>query len=46
MKESPSNNHQEEPPPVFGSWRRVYWFVAVFFFVEVIAFYIFTRIYS
>lgn len=35
-----------EAPPVFGNWRRVYWFVAIFFLVEVVAFYLFTRFYS
>ncbi|MDQ8203029.1 hypothetical protein [Pelagicoccus sp. SDUM812003] len=33
-------------PPVFGTWSRVYWFVAVFFFAEVVLFYFFTRYYS
>lgn len=33
-------------PPVFGSWRRVYWFVAIFFAVEVVLFFVFTRYYS
>ncbi|MDQ8196910.1 hypothetical protein QEH56_02060 [Pelagicoccus enzymogenes] len=32
--------------PVFGSWRRTYWFVALFFVVEVVAFYVFTQHYS
>lgn len=36
----------DNQPPVLGSWRRVYWFVALFFVVEVGLFYLFTRFYS
>lgn len=46
MKPAKDASESQEPPPVFGSWRRVYWFVAVFFIVEVALFYLFTRFYS
>lgn len=46
MLESNKDEVESERAPVFGSWRRVYWFVALFFVVEVVAFYLFTRIYS
>ncbi len=46
MQESTQDKEEPEGPPVFGSWRRVYWFVALFFVVEVIAFYLFTQFYA
>ncbi len=46
MVERNQDKQEPEGPPVFGSWRRVYWFVALFFAVEVVAFYLFTRYYS
>lgn len=42
----PRNNEPEEAPPVFGSWRRLYWFVAIFFVVEVILLYLFNRYFA
>lgn len=41
-----AENEEDEKPPVFGSWRRIYWFVVVFFVIEVAAFYLITRYYS
>lgn len=41
-----SERSDDEKPPVFGSWRRIYWFVAIFFAVEVALFYLFTQYYS
>ncbi|MDQ8187997.1 hypothetical protein [Pelagicoccus sp. SDUM812002] len=46
MTELDKKKQEPENAPVFGSWRRVYWFVALFFVVEVIAFYLFTQYYS
>ena len=45
-RENRDSDSSESKPPLFGSWRRVYWFVALFFFVQVAAFFVFTRIYS
>lgn len=46
MPEDDTKKVEAEPPPILGSWRRVYWFVALFFFVEVALFYFFTRYFS
>mgnify|MGYP000565805223 CR=1 FL=1 len=46
MVDQDIENKEDEKPPVFGSWRRVYWFVAIFFVIEVVAFYLITRYYS
>ena len=32
----------DEPPPVLGSWPRVYAFVLVYLAVVILAFYVFT----
>ncbi len=42
----PENNEPEEAPPIFGAWRRLYWFVAIFFVVEVVLLYLFNRYYA
>ena len=34
-----------EPPPLLGTWRRVYIGVLVYLFVIVTVFYVFTRAY-
>ena len=40
------NNHQEqipdEPPPILGTWPRVYVFVLCYLAVVIAAFYVFT----
>lgn len=46
MDDSNKTNSESEGPPLFGSWKRVYWFVALFFAIEVVVFYLFTRLYS
>jgi hypothetical protein len=33
----------EEPPPILGTWRRLYVAVLVFLFVVILALFIFTR---
>ncbi|HMG21633.1 MAG TPA: hypothetical protein VK607_09965 [Kofleriaceae bacterium] len=32
-----------EPPPFWGQWRRIYWFVAALLAVDVLAFWLLTR---
>lgn len=46
MRNQETESEEDAKPPVFGSWRRVYWFVAIFFVAEVVAFYLITRYYS
>ncbi len=46
MVETKQDKQDPEGPPVFASWKRVYWFVALFFVVEVVAFYLFSQYYS
>lgn len=46
MMDTKKDEQEPEPVPVLGSWRRIYWFVALFFVAEVVAFYLFTRHYS
>ncbi|MBK1880267.1 hypothetical protein [Pelagicoccus mobilis] len=46
MTDQNTESKDDTQPPVFGSWRRVYWFVAIFFVVEVVAFYLITQYYS
>jgi hypothetical protein len=36
----------DEPPPVLGSWRRIYIFVLVYLAFLVLVFYIFTRAFA
>jgi len=39
--------HQDgEPPPFLGSWRRVYTAILIYLACVIVAFYIFTRVYS
>lgn len=45
-RETRDNEPIDSKPPVLGSWRNVYWFVAGFFFVELVVFYLITRYYS
>jgi hypothetical protein len=35
----------DEPPPFLGTWRRVYWGVAVYLAVILAGFYLFTLAY-
>jgi len=37
---------EDEPPPFFGSWRRVYIVVLIYLACVIIAFYTFTRIFA
>ena len=36
---------EEEPPPILGTWRRVYTFVAVYLAAIIVMFYLFERIF-
>lgn len=36
----------DDTPPVFKSWNQVYWFVLALHALIILAFYIFTKIYS
>ena len=36
----------DEPPPILGSWRRVYWAVAVYLFLVIAALTIFTKTFN
>jgi hypothetical protein len=36
----------DDPPPIFGTWPRLYTFVLVFLVVLIALFYAFTRAYS
>jgi hypothetical protein len=37
---------EDEPPPFLGSWRRVYTVVLAYLACVIVAFYVFTRIFS
>jgi hypothetical protein len=39
----PSRRAADEPPPFWGRWSRIYWFVATLLLVEMIAFLLLTR---
>jgi hypothetical protein len=36
----------DEPPPVLGTWRRVYIFVLCYLVFVIAAFYVFSRVYA
>ena len=36
----------DEPPPFLGSWRRVYWAVAIYLVLIISALAIFTKVYN
>ncbi len=38
--------NQEEPPPVLGSWSRLYWAVAVYLVLLIVLFDAFTRAFN
>jgi len=37
---------EEEPPPFFGTWQRIYAFVLVYLVVIIVLFYTFERIFA
>ncbi len=43
MTEDPKANHEEpdEPPPIFGTWNRIYVLVLIYLVLLIIVFYIF-----
>ena len=36
----------EEPPPILGTWRRLYTAVLVYLAVLIVLFYVFTRVFN
>lgn len=38
--------HVNQPPPILGSWRNLYTAVLVALAIEVVLFYLFTRMFS
>ena len=43
MTEDPKANHEEpdEPPPILGTWNRIYVLVLIYLVLLIIVFYIF-----
>jgi hypothetical protein len=39
-------NEEQERPPVFGSWRRMYWAVGLYLVVVIVLFSVFTRVFN
>ena len=37
---------EDEPPPILGSWRRIYIIVLIYLAFLVIGFYVFTRVFD
>jgi hypothetical protein len=44
--EKPEETFIDEPPPILGSWNRLYIAVLVIHALIILTFYIFTQIYS
>lgn len=44
--ENPEKTTKETPPPIMGSWKRLYWFVLILHTIIILLFYIFTKVYS
>lgn len=40
------NAPPEEPPPILGTWRRLYTFVVVYLVALILLFYLFGRIFA
>ena len=38
--------NQDEPPPILGSWRRIYIFVLAYLAFLIAGFYIFTKVFA
>lgn len=39
-------NEEQEGPPVFGSWRRIYWAVGLYLVAVIVLFSVFTRAFN
>jgi hypothetical protein len=37
---------EDEPPPIFGTWRRFYLLILCYLALLIVAFYIFTRVFA
>ncbi|MGP0071575.1 MAG: hypothetical protein ACLPWF_06535 [Bryobacteraceae bacterium] len=37
---------EDEPPPLLGSWRRIYVLVLCYLALLILAFYVFTRVFA
>ncbi len=46
MNKSIDNKTEESPPPIFGSWNKLYGFVLFALITQVILFYIFTKVFE
>ncbi|MDQ6913404.1 MAG: hypothetical protein M3128_11090 [Verrucomicrobiota bacterium] len=45
-QEVPRPNETEDRVPLFGTWRKAYLAVVIFFVVDVVVFYAFSRYFS
>lgn len=39
-------NHEDDTPPVFGSWKKIYFFVLLNLAAMIILFYYFTKVFE
>lgn len=46
MEEDKNQDFRDEPPPIFGAWKRLYIAVLVVHAVIIFLFWLFTKIYS
>jgi len=37
---------EDEPPPILGTWRRIYIFVLCYLALLIAAFYVFTKVFA
>ncbi|MFT5167526.1 MAG: hypothetical protein ACI8P3_002764 [Saprospiraceae bacterium] len=44
--EKPEETYVDDPPPILGTWKRLYIAVLVIHALIILGFYIFTQIYS
>jgi hypothetical protein len=42
----PQHQAAEEPPPILGAWRRIYWFVLAYLALLILALYFFSRAFA
>jgi len=43
VKDNPNKSVEDDKPPLFGSWNKLYAFVFSFLVILVILFYVFTK---
>ncbi len=39
-------SEEQERPPVFGTWRRLYWVVGLYLVLVIVLFSVFTRVFN